>query len=378
MKFAILSGAYKNAGDFLIVDRTKKLIADIYPDAEFVMFKRNLPLDDKLDEINSCDCMVMAGGPAYLYDAYPNQIPLTKNLDDIKIPIYGVGMGWFGRFSVENEVQTYSFSVDTKKLLDRLSRDGKLTCRDYCTVRALEKNGYTALMTGCPAWYDIENAEKTTLRDGINIPYRKICISDPGKVENVEAALALVKAVKERYKSAEITFVFHRGIKADAWTDERMGERYTWLYEQLKKENVKIEDISYSEKGFSVYDDCDLHIGFRVHAHIYNLSKRNISVLIEEDGRGAGVNQALGLFPLPAYNVHAIGAFYGKGIINKGLRFICRKIKGRDNKLLIPTVHSILTTLETNDYHIMLSAYSTMKVYYHVMRKYIESFAKSE
>lgn len=45
-----------------------------------------------------------------------------------------------------------------------------------------------------------------------------------------------------------------------------------------------------------------MHIGFRVHAHIYNLSRRNCSVLIEEDGRGAGVNQALGLCPITAYD----------------------------------------------------------------------------
>ena len=378
MKFAILSGAYKNAGDFLIVDRTKKLIADIYPDAELVTYMRNKPLEEHLPEINSCDRLIMAGGPAYMPDAYPSQIPLTENLDDIKIPICGVGMGWYGRFSVEQAVMDYGFSDKTRQLLDRLSRDGILTCRDYYTVRALEKNGYKALMTGCPAWYDIENAEKTTLRDGINIPYKKICISDPGNVTNVNQALVVTEFIKSRYKDAEIHFVFHRGIKADEWTSTEMGESYTWLNDRLQKLGIIVHDISYSPNGFSVYDDCDLHIGFRVHAHIYNLSKRNISVLIEEDGRGAGVNQALGLIPLPAYDVYAAGALYGGGIVNKGLRFIHRRKYGKQNNMLLSTLESILTVLETNDYRIMLSAYSTMTMYYHVMRKYIESFSLSE
>lgn len=56
-----------------------------------------------------------------------------------------------------------------------------------------------------------------------------------------------------------------------------------------------IEDISGSKEGFKQYDECDLHIGFRVHAHIYNISMGNPSILINEDARGAGVNDALGI-----------------------------------------------------------------------------------
>lgn len=37
MRFAVLSGAYKNAGDYLIVDRSIKLLSPIYPEAEFLM-----------------------------------------------------------------------------------------------------------------------------------------------------------------------------------------------------------------------------------------------------------------------------------------------------------------------------------------------------
>lgn len=47
--------------------------------------------------------------------------------------------------------------------------------------------------------------------------------------------------------------------------------------------------------GFKEYDSCDLHIRFRVHAHIYNLSHGNTTLLINEDARGSGVNDALGI-----------------------------------------------------------------------------------
>lgn len=51
--------------------------------------------------------------------------------------------------------------------------------------------------------------------------------------------------------------------------------------------------MSGSSDCFEQYDSCFLHIGFRVHAHIYNLSQGNVSILINEDARGIGVNHAL-------------------------------------------------------------------------------------
>ena len=90
MKIGILSGAVKNAGDFLIVDRCKRLILSEFPDAELVTFNRLQPLDDRLDEANSCKCLVMAGGPAYQKAAYPNEIKLCDDLSRIKVPIISI------------------------------------------------------------------------------------------------------------------------------------------------------------------------------------------------------------------------------------------------------------------------------------------------
>lgn len=57
-------------------------------------------------------------------------------------------------------------------------------------------------------------------------------------------------------------------------------------------------DISGSADGFLIYDNCDLHVGFRVHAHIYNLSKRNKTLLLNEDFRGFAVNETLGFYQI--------------------------------------------------------------------------------
>lgn len=44
----------------------------------------------------------------------------------------------------------------------------------------------------------------------------------------------------------------------------------------------------------ALYGNADLHIGYRVHAHLFCLSRRIPSILINEDSRGVGQAAALG------------------------------------------------------------------------------------
>lgn len=162
MKIGILSGATKNAGDFLIEKRSKALIKSIYPDAELVRFQRNFPLDHELERVNRCDCIVFAGGPAFHPGIYPNNSPLVNDLSLIKPPMYSLGLGWKGRY--EDEIYTtYKFTGKMRAFIDRLAQDAPLSCRDWYTVRVLRENGYSdCVMTGCPAWYCLDdlNARK--------------------------------------------------------------------------------------------------------------------------------------------------------------------------------------------------------------------------
>ena len=45
----------------------------------------------------------------------------------------------------------------------------------------------------------------------------------------------------------------------------------------------------------AVLNSADLHIGYRVHSHLYMLSQRKPTVLIAEDARGESQNSTLGL-----------------------------------------------------------------------------------
>ena len=64
---------------------------------------------------------------------------------------------------------------------------------------------------------------------------------------------------------------------------------------------ARTRDISGSASGFAVYDDVSLHVGYRVHAHLYCLSRSTPSYLVAEDSRGIGVLQTLGDLGMPGH-----------------------------------------------------------------------------
>ena len=90
---------------------------------------------------------------------------------------------------------------------------------------------------------------------------------------------------------------FHRGIWPDKHTSLKSAIGYVIMCALAKIliRNVEIRDVSYDLDKIAFYDDCDFHLGYRVHAHLYFLSKRLPSILINEDGRGEGMVTSLGM-----------------------------------------------------------------------------------
>lgn len=357
MKIGILSGAVKNAGDFLIVERSIKLLQVAYPNSEFITFNRLMNLENRIVELNSCDLLVLAGGPVYLEETYPKAVPLVRKLDDIKSPIITLGCGWYGKNDLgETVYNKYRFSKETNKFYQKVSQNGPLACRDWLTYKILKNNGYcNVIMTGCPAWYDVDRVEDTKHKDISLKDPRMICISDTGYKMNLPKSFILTQYLRETYPRAEIHYVFHRGIDVPG---ER-GDRNRELCNKLKRINdLVIHDISDSSEGFSIYDKCDFHIGFRVHAHIYNLSVRNISILIEEDGRGRGVNDALYLKGVRPYTY-----FNGN-----------EKVELIDNKYFIEDINFLFDEIELMQFSMFDNAYEIMNKYYYIMLNYLKKY----
>jgi hypothetical protein len=353
MKIALLHGAVLNAGDFLIRERTKALLMHFYPDCVITDYCRNYELDDKIDEINQNDIMIFAGGPCY-NAAFGLTTPIVKSYEKIKIPIMIIGSGWWGSSTHPDVIYNFKFDEQMHSFLSRVESDSKiLGCRDFYSVDVLAANGFfSGVMTGCPAWYSIPHIGKQlkNVDDRLN-KIRKICLSDCGNIQNKTLEVELATFLRKSFgDNVEIIYVNHR----DYVLDKLQVEDF------YKKINVKIVDISGSANGFSVYDSCDLHIGFRVHAHIYNLSRRNISILIEEDSRGAGVNDAFGLPHICSYKL---------SVEDNKLTYV-------HNNYLCTQVGDVLSNHASNNFMRFERAFENIDAYYNVMAKQIQSIKK--
>ena len=293
----LLSGEKKNIGDFLITERARKLFAHLLDD-EIIILDRFKNLESDIDLINSARFLVLCGGPAYASDIYKGIYPLVNDLRKIKVPIIPFGLGWCGRPSNPNE---FRFNADSKMLLDNIhSTIENSSCRDDITASVLKNCGYNNVtMTGCPVWYDVESIGKEfEIKNSI----KKIVFTTAADPKLIKQTYLLIKSIHKYFPDAEITMSYHRGIFPDKHTTYRATIGYLLMYGVAKLVNrkIKIKDVAYKLEKLDFYDDCDFHIGYRVHAHLYFLSKRLPSMLINEDGRGKGMVQTMGL---PIFNI---------------------------------------------------------------------------
>lgn len=290
MKVAIMSGAFVNSGDFLIEQRSRELIESILC-CDVEILKRNLAYDDKLNELNKYDVIVFAGGPIFQPSMYPKRIPFVSNMQKIEVPIRILGGGWKGR-SEKELYRNYAYTKDMMLFISSFSKQYSIGCRDWYTVRNLKRYGIDNLvMTGCPAWYDIGKIQNLKIKD----IYSDIAIeddivigiSDPAIADNKPYFYELINIISKHYSCVKIRLFFHRGISGE---DQKRLNKICQL-----NSAISFVDMSGTSDCFQEYNKCFMHIGFRVHAHIYNLSQGNISILINEDARGMGVNHALGI-----------------------------------------------------------------------------------
>lgn len=287
-----MGGAYGNSGDFLIEQRSTELIKTI-TGAEVDILKRNISYDDKLDVLNDYDLIVFAGGPIFQPHIYPRRIPFVREIDRVEPPVRILGGGWKGYSDSEKVLyQKYNFASSMMSFINAVAKQYPLGCRDWYTMRALQKSSVNNLiMTGCPAWYDLGKLDTLKLNQKYSesslTDHVTIGISEPAAQRNKPYFYELIDLMIRTYENADIKLFFHAGIHAEDLTKVH----------NLCQNNPRITyiDMSGSSDCFRQYDSCFLHIGFRVHAHIYNLSQGNVSILINEDARGIGVNHALGI-----------------------------------------------------------------------------------
>lgn len=305
--YTVLHGAKENCGDYFIRDAATRLLCDVVnvsaDNLYFVDVVREELTDEQLEVIASTEICFLAGGPGYREDFFPETYPAMDTIMDVT-DVVPMGPGWKG----VNE-DTYTFSRDSLEILRRIADQPAvpyLGARDLPTVRVLRNHGLPAELTGCPTWY--YRGRPPSVEFDVPEEISTVVVSSPAKdsFQLFPQWVALLRMLSKKFPNAERICSFHRGENV---TDSRLTLGVPWrrsmwednlgsiLYKRLtnyaKKLGFELYDASRSAEYVNRYFDADLHVGYRVHAHIPFLIAGNPSFLIQVDGRGLGVSESL-------------------------------------------------------------------------------------
>lgn len=319
--YITLTGSRNNAGDFLIRHRGHALLQHIRPDRRIVDRNAWEPItEERLEEINGAEALILLGGPALRRDMYPSVYPLVPDLSEITTPISIMGAGWHATPGTWEDSRTYRFTGPTATLLQRVAADGAgLSVRDYRSLNTLHRAGVSgALMTGCPALYvpeklgtgftgfTTEGPQKIVFSLGVNFI---------GSAVLQRQVIEVVEGIKTAFPAAELTVAFHHSIDFTKLTQaygsgqELSARKHREIVRWLEEAGITYLDISGGvDRLIQLYTSADFHIGYRVHAHIFMSSQRKASVLITEDGRGRALKEVLGGVILDSYENRVVTA----------------------------------------------------------------------
>lgn len=292
MTYTLFHGSKKNVGDYLIRSRARELLLReqglIESDLLEVEAVRRTESEMNIDEITKTDAVIIAGGPAY-QESFADIYPTLDAILDAGIPVIPLGPGWKGKGEDD-----YEFTDESVELLQRIHSQIEFSgVRDLPTKRVLAKHGISNVeLVGCPAWYDFKHLGESFYKpDSIE----SIAISTvvPRSKYHRKQFRYLLRRVREEYPDATLMCSFHRGIYHDEHTPFVRSlhlRRFKWT---ARRYGYTVFNPAYEPERLRKYEDIDVHIGYRVHGHIYFLAMRHPSYLFQVDGRGTGVTESI-------------------------------------------------------------------------------------
>jgi hypothetical protein len=181
-----------------------------------------------------------------------------------KVPIFCIGSSWCCYPGIEEQTE-YKINPREKAILKYIVNDKKsiITVRDILTQKFLSNNGIDCDMTGDLALYDINKLNTT----GYHNKVKNIAISLPHNQKHYMHCAQLKYEIESLFK-LNVQLVTHQYLKRNDFNNLL----------DLSGDYIKLEK----------YNKFDMHIGFRLHGHLWFLRNRKPSILIAEDGRGWG------------------------------------------------------------------------------------------
>ncbi|MGE0742040.1 MAG: polysaccharide pyruvyl transferase family protein [Hyphomonadaceae bacterium] len=283
-----ICGAYRNAGDHLIGARARALLR-AHVDTEVVTVDRKDIGDEHYKLFNRARAVVLCGGPAYQREIFPKIYPL--DLARVKPPVVPLGLGW--KAPANKSPNTFQFEDAALRFITEVhARIPVSSVRDPLTLEVLNHAGVSNVsMTGCPAWYDLAHLERPYV---FKEKVERLVLSMPAIMQ--PGVFELMQSLTLRFPNAQRTAAFHHGLVPTKTSKGRQtGRDFLAFARQAKARGWKIVGLASDLFGFeALYGAADLHVGYRVHAHIFSLSRRISSILINEDARGVGQCKAMG------------------------------------------------------------------------------------
>jgi hypothetical protein len=281
-------GAYRNAGDHLIGARGRALLRK-FVDSDVVTVDRRSITTDAYELFNKARAVILCGGPAYQAEMYPKVYPIERQKVGPKIVPFG--LGW--KSSAAKAPEKFKFHPDAMGFIRDIHSTIEISsARDPLTVEVLNLNDVSNVaMTGCPVWYDLDHLERAYTFAG---EPKRIALSMPALMQ--PGVFELTDWLTKRFPKAARIATFHHGIVPN-WTPRgrSTGLDFLKFSAWAAAKGWRVSSLAGSlDKMEGLYGSVDLHIGYRVHAHLLCLSRRIPSILINEDARGVGQAKALG------------------------------------------------------------------------------------
>jgi polysaccharide pyruvyl transferase WcaK-like protein len=280
----VLHGAKVNAGDFLIRERGLEILRRLRPHQRLVIHPRWEPVDSEV--FDSADAVVLCGGPGLARRFHPRVFAMVEDLDAHPTPVLPVALGWSG--TPADYPERFKFSRRSLAALRSIhARIGWSGVRDELSLEIVRRAGVGEVRrTGCFAWYHLpsmgrplQSAERVR-----RLAFTPAARRRPGGLREVAS---LLRRLRRRYPQAERYCVFHRGLRAEFETETPTRECLATAV-LARGLGYRVVDASRDLGALEFYGQVDLHVGYRVHAHLCTLSRRRPSLLIAEDGRGRG------------------------------------------------------------------------------------------
>jgi len=376
-QYVVLTGGKNNAGDYLIKHRAKKLLKEFRPDREILDYDAWEKFDQtRLDEVNISKALILLGGPALQSHMRPKIYPMVDDLNEIKVPIIMMGIGWKSINGDWYDTYRYPLSDESIELLIKIDQSGyQSSVRDYHTLNAVQFKGCNNfMMTGCPAYYDI-----SSIGSDIKVPVElnKVAFSLGVSFIDSKSMEELMKEniikCKERFFDKDFEVVFHHSLDRNKFLSthdatSRHVERHNDFANWLESKDIKYIDVSGSaENLISYYNNVDLHIGYRLHAHIFMNSISKLSILVSEDGRAKASKNVIGGIVLDGHSGFSVSLL--SKILNK---LFTKYDRYKKNKYLTIEIMKNINYEKNVNFNRMKNSRKSIDNNFNVMKMFIE------